>query len=156
MVLHVHCLHNAWKINRVLVSCNASSETLLVEREGAWDHDCDANSASFSSPLPFSLVLACGAFARETKDFGGMGFMNSFDFFNWLFETKKSWTEVKNAMTLPYSILKHHDCIHEDRKFQNLGLEMLCLQSPSFLVPRPRRFRKAKRAMVTTMILRVP
>ena len=34
---------------------------------------------------------------------------------------------------------------------QSKNSEILCLQSPSFLVPRPRRLREAKRAMGTRM-----
>ena len=50
-----------------------------------------------------------------------------------------------NYRFLPYGIQKHYDdCIHEDRESI-----ILCLQSPSFLVPRLHRLREAKRAMGT-------
>ncbi len=44
---------------------------------------------------------------------------------------KEFLTEVENVTTLSYILLKLHDCIHEDRKAKNLGLEILCSQSPS-------------------------
>ncbi len=57
----------------------------------------------------------------------------------------------KCFMTLPHNTWKHHDCIHEDRQSQNLEMEILCLQIPSFLVPRLHREREPKRAFGTRM-----
>lgn len=50
-------------------------------------------------------------------------------------------------MNCPYRVWKPHDCIQKSQKSQNLGVEILCLQSPSFLVPRPQWLREARRPM---------
>ena len=44
----------------------------------------------FSSPWPFSHLLAGGALARESKGSGDIGFLNYFEYFDWLLKTKKS------------------------------------------------------------------
>ncbi len=61
-------------------------------------------SNSILVPITLSFLLA--GLARE---------INSI-FFDWLFGTKNSSTEVENVTILSYILLKRHDCIQEDRK----------------------------------------
>ena len=103
---------------------------------------------SFLSPYPFSLPLAGGALARETKGSGDTGFpvVDSRTSGRHVGSCDVSKDSVGQSMVV-FTSAQDFFVSNSQSKTIQINSKTLCPQRPSFLVPRPQSTKRSEKGL---------